>query len=113
MEDFKMRLLLYVENLGQSVRAFEQECGLGNGTVASIRAKGPGAEVVSKIAYTHPDLNLNWLFRGTGEMLISESIQYSHQSPAPKIDIHHNQTVNIGNWGDLANMIVELIHKKQ
>ena len=46
-------------------------------------------------------------------MLISESIQYGHQSPVPKIDIHHNQTVNIGNWGDLANMIVELIHKKQ
>lgn len=106
-----MRLLLYVENLGKSVRAFEQDCGLGNGTVASIKAKGPGAEVVSKIAYTHPDLNLNWLFRGTGEMLLSGGSR--EPSPAPKIDIHHNQTVNIGNWGDLANMIVELIQKKQ
>ena len=111
MEDFKMRLLLYVENLGKSVRAFEQDCGLGNGTVASIKAKGPGAEVVSKIAYTHPDLNLNWLFRGTGEMLLSGGLR--EPAPVPKIDIHHNQTVNIGNWGDLANMIVELIQKKQ
>ena len=69
MEELKRRLLLYVENLGQSVRQFEMDSGLGNGTVNSIKVKGPGADVLSKISITHPDLNLNWLLTGKGKML--------------------------------------------
>lgn len=70
MEDFKNRLLAFIEgHCKTSIRAFEEECGLTNGTVASVRKKGPGADIVQKIFYTHPELNLNWLFSGVGPML--------------------------------------------
>lgn len=85
MDDFKQRLLLYVENLGQSVRSFEQDCGLGNGTIGSIGVKGPSVGIVSKIAYAHPDLNLNWLLTGDGNML--RDIDDSSRGSAPS-DIH-------------------------
>ena len=106
MEEFKQRLLLYVENLGKSVRAFESECGLGNGTIASIRAKGPGAEVVSKIAYAHPDLDLNWLFRGEGKMLLTGTTP--SDTSETKIDVHHN-TVNIGNVSEFRDLFRDVL----
>ena len=70
MEDFKNRLLKYIEgHLKISVRSFEERCGLTNGTVGAIKIKGPSAENLSKISYTYPELNLNWLVSGRGNML--------------------------------------------
>ena len=81
MEDFKNRLLAFIEgHCKTSIRAFEEDCGLTNGTVASVRKKGPGADIVQKIFYTHPELNLNWLFSGIGPMLNDQ-----HQ---PKPTVH-------------------------
>lgn len=89
MEDFKQRLLLFVENLGQSVRAFEQDCGLANGTIASIKVKGPSVGIVSKIAYAHPELNLYWLLTGDGKMLRDENEQHAggNATEAPGIPL--------------------------
>lgn len=71
MEDFKNRLLAFIEShCHVSVRAFEEMCGLTNGTVGSVKKKGPGADIVQKISYTYPELNLNWLFSGIGPMLV-------------------------------------------
>jgi len=103
MEIFKQRLLLYVENLGQSVRAFERECGLSNGIIASSSIKGPSVDVVLKIASTHPDLNLNWLFRGEGQMLNPAAPATTEQKPT--VEVHHIQTINIGNWKELVELI--------
>lgn len=71
MEGFKNRLLKYIEaQKVPSIRAFEEKCGLTNGTINSIGTKGPGAWVVQKISYAYPSLNLNWLFTGNGSMRI-------------------------------------------
>ena len=81
MEDFKKRLLSYVEgHLGTSVRAFEESCGLTNGTIGSIKVKGPSVDVLMKISYKNPDLNLNWLVAGKGPMLRT-SLPSSSQIP--------------------------------
>ena len=72
MEDFKERLLSFIQAKEMSVRRFEETCGMTNGTIGSIKAQGPTASIVSKIADTFPELNLNWLFRGTGPMLIQD-----------------------------------------
>lgn len=74
MEDFKNRLLQFIDSqYGVSQRKFEEMCGLGNGTITSIKVKGPSADIVSKISYKCPELNLNWLFRGVGNMLNQET----------------------------------------
>ena len=88
-----------------SIRRFEEACGLTNGTIGSIKAQGPTASVVSRIADVYPELNLNWLFRGSGDMLINEQ----SSARAPQNDIHHNQQVVIANWGDLKDVITEVI----
>lgn len=70
MEDFKNRLLAFIEgHCKTSVRAFEENCGLTNGTVGSVKKKGPGADIVKKISYAYPELDLNWLFTGIGAMV--------------------------------------------
>lgn len=106
MEDFKERLLSFIQAKGISIRKFEEICGLTNGTIGSIKAQGPTASIVSKISYAFPDLNLNWLFAGRGTMLINDC-----PSPAPtQNDIHHNQQVVIANWGDLREILADVIH---
>ena len=70
MEDFKKRLLAFIEgHCKLSIRAFEEYCGLTNGTVSSVKKKGPGADIVQKISYSYPELDLNWLFTGIGPMV--------------------------------------------
>lgn len=95
MQDFKKRLVEFARvryDMGQT--RFEEMCGIHPGTISAIKANGPTASVVTKIAFACPELNLNWLFRGTGEMLISES----PSMPAGKIvmnEIHDNPNVII------------------
>lgn len=85
MDEFKQRLLEFIEKFGTSVRSFEEECDLTNGTVGSIKAKGPGAQVVQKISYTHPELNLNWLFTGKGQM-VNEGVSDKKSLPLIPIE---------------------------
>lgn len=104
MEDFKERLLSFIQAKEMSVRKFEETCGLTNGTIGSIKAQGPTASVLSKISDVFQDLNLNWLFRGVGPMIISDTPIASTTQ-----DIHHNQQVVIANWGGLKDVIAEVI----
>lgn len=74
MEEFKGRLVEFARkqyDMGQS--RFEDYCGINRGVINSIRVKGPSAELVTKISLKCPELNLNWLFRGTGNMLLEDS----------------------------------------
>ena len=104
MDDFKNRLLAFAEgHLGLSIRGFEAKCGLTNGSIASIKSKGPSVENVLKISETYPELNLNWLIAGRGEMLIGEN------TASPANNIHHNNQVFIGNWDGLASALAEVI----
>ena len=70
MEQFKKRLVEFARarfDMGQN--AFEDYCGINRGTINSIKVQGPTASIVSKISHKCPELNLNWLFSGDGQML--------------------------------------------
>lgn len=102
MEDFKNRLLGFVERqCGMSQRKFEDACGLAQGTISSIKGQGPTVGSLLKIANTYPELNLNWLITGVGNMLNAAPTQ----TTAPSVSIGHIQTVNIGNWDELVNLL--------
>ena len=106
MDEFKQRLLDYIKKRygDMSQRGFEEMCGISQGTIASIRVKGPSVDVLMKISNTCPDLNMNWLIVGRGEMIVQDT------PPAPRQnDIHHNQQVVIANWDDLKDIITEVI----
>lgn len=109
MDTFKTRLISFITDICKvSFREFEKNCGLTNGAIMAIGPQGPTASFVKKIADAHPELNLNWLFRGSGEMLISDT-----PTPAPiENNIHHNETVNI-NYGALKDAIVQAIKESR
>lgn len=70
MQDFKKRLVEFARtryDMGQT--RFEEMCGIHPGTISAIKANGPTAAIVTKISSTCPELNLNWLFSGSGEMI--------------------------------------------
>lgn len=69
MNEFKERLEKYAKKAhGMGQTRFEDYCGIAHGTISAIKSNGPSASVVTRIAVKCPDLNLNWLFTGDGEM---------------------------------------------
>ena len=108
MDDFKQRIYQFVQDYAQcSVREFERRCNLSNGQLASIGSQGPSAMILSKMADSYPELDMNWLFRGEGSMLVSKAVE-TKPIPSVKHDIHQNSTVNI-NYTALKDIIVEAI----
>jgi hypothetical protein len=90
--------------IGVSQNKFEENCGL---THTNLREKkqGPTVAYLMKILTTYPQLSMDWLFRGTGNMILGELPQVP---PPASINIQNVQTVNIGNWAEL----VELLNRK-
>ena len=104
MEEFKNRLLKFcTEHLCLSQNSFEDKCGIAHGTISSIKVKGPSVDVLAKISSAYPELNLNWLVSGRGEMLVKEDVT------TPAVSINSIQTVNIGNWSDLVQLLKDRV----
>lgn len=105
MEEFKARLLKFsLEHLGLSQSAFEDSCGIAHGTISSIKVKGPSVDVLAKISSAYPELDMNWLVSGRGKMLIRP--QEDHPAPpSPSVSIGSVQTINIGNWSELVELL--------
>ena len=69
MNEFKERLEKYAKMThGMGQTRFEDYCGIAHGTISAIKSNGPSASVITRIAVKCPDLNLNWLFTGDGQM---------------------------------------------
>ena len=111
MKAFKERLEIFAKtqyNMGQT--RFEDYCEVSHGTVSAIRASGPSASVVTRIAVKCPELNLNWLFTGEGEMLNS--------APTVKTGVATTsgpliQNVFVTNFADLKDVMVEAIKESR
>lgn len=101
MEAFVDRLFLFMEHLELSQNKFEERCGLTHTNLRNSK-QGPTASYLMKIITAFPELDLNWLFRGTGNMLMADT---HPSSVSPAVSIGSIQTVNIGNWGELVEMI--------
>lgn len=70
--DVKDRLKLYCSYKSMRISRFEQAAGLSNGFINSIRRR-PSDTKLEQIERAHPDLNMNWLLSGEGEMLKGEA----------------------------------------
>lgn len=63
------RLKEYIKYSGITTTEFERTIGASNGYVTSI-SKGIGAKFSREISKRYPDLNLDWLLSGEGDMLL-------------------------------------------
>jgi phage repressor protein C with HTH and peptisase S24 domain len=81
METIKDRLVKYQKSLGIGQGKFEKETGLGNGFISKIK-KDISTSSLDKIRIVHPELNIDWLLTGTGNMLKTEN---GSSEPKPSI----------------------------
>lgn len=69
----KSRLLEFVKSENIAVSEFERRAGLGNGYVSKER-KHLSKDKIPYIKAAFPNLNINWVETGAGEMLIGNSV---------------------------------------
>jgi len=72
---FGERIKQYIKYKGISVRKFEQESDLTNGAVHRVIKNDStlNGESIANVGNNWEDLNLNWLMKGVGEMLLEPS----------------------------------------
>ena len=72
MDDVGERLGLFLKNKNVRPTAVEQQCGISNGLVGKAIKKQThlSSEKIEKILSAYPDLSAEWLFRGTGDMVL-------------------------------------------
>ncbi|MBN2787399.1 MAG: helix-turn-helix transcriptional regulator [Paludibacteraceae bacterium] len=96
----KDRLKEFLEHLGMGQNKFEAHVGIANGYIAS-KSITMSSDILEKIKAKYPELDIDWLITGDGEMLIKESttqelyISDSLIIPAPAIDIMRQQSETI------------------
>lgn len=73
MIDFFSRLDNYMKYKGLNDNKITVQSDMSNGLIGKARKRGAlSQDNISKILYTYPDLNANWLLIGKGEMLIDD-----------------------------------------
>lgn len=106
MNTLQDRLEQFITSLDLSVLAFENECGMAQGTVNKM-TDNSRQRTLEKIRKHYPQLNMEWLKTGEGEML----------NPQPSVDIDvdlklcgHSQFAmrDITNIGDVKTQILLL-----
>lgn len=83
MSEIKDRLLKFVSSQGLTVSEFERRSSLSNGAVSKTSNNIRKATLLS-ISNAFPDLNMDWLVNGNGEMLKAESKEKRVYKPIPK-----------------------------
>ena len=83
-ESVKERVYAFLQYKGISIKRFEEQCGLSNGYVSSMR-KGFGPEKLNNVLKEFPELSREWLLYGEGEMLSSADSPEAAAPPADKL----------------------------
>lgn len=109
MQTLQERLKTFITSLDSSVLAFENKCGMAPGTVNKMTDKSR-PKTLEKIHKQFPQLNMEWLQTGEGQML----------NPQPTVDIDldlklggHSQFAmrDITNIGD-ANIQIAILQER-
>ncbi len=124
MEDnsVKNRLIAYLKYKHLTKTAFGESIGVSNAFVTSIR-RSIAPDKVQSIASNYPDLNLDWLLYGNGEMLKAESKHSESDDPkASSLMVGNhvsgngnniNESSNIAGMIELQKGYQELLRKSQ
>lgn len=75
------RLMEYLKYKGLKQSLLQKEIGLGNAYFSTTlkRNSAIGSDVIEKISYSYPDLSIDWLITGKGEMLKGEDAAISEK----------------------------------
>lgn len=70
----KERIIRFINHKGITIQAFELKTGLSNGAVSKM-GDGTRRRTLEKISNCYPELNINWLLTGEGDMLKNPTIR--------------------------------------
>ncbi|WP_454948696.1 transcriptional regulator [Capnocytophaga leadbetteri] len=120
----KERILQFIEYKRLSKNKFYKETGLSNGILD--KQGGISSDSLEKIYCVYPEINLDWLLTGKGEMLKKEGlVQQAHNNISSTINQHQtihapedyetlkkeNQRLTQENSG-LKDKIIQLMEEK-
>ena len=83
---FGKRIKQYIDYKGLSVRSFEIKSTLKNGAIYRVIKNDTSlnGESIAALGNKWEDLNLNWLMKGDGDMLVGDSIVKEPGDPYAK-----------------------------
>ena len=81
------RVLAFIDYLGVSISEFERYCGLSNGAVSKM-GDNTRMATLDRISKAYPQINVNWLRTGEGNMLAPSSAT----SPVREQDFPHEES---------------------
>lgn len=92
--NFKKRLLEFLQYLGIGQTKFEEKTGLGRASVSKIK-DGMSAPNLAKILKAYPELNIEWLLTGEGNMIKDDNpqMQYSGTNNNQSESLYGSQAV--------------------
>lgn len=91
MNPIQERLVAFLAELNISAQKFERQCDMGQGGAAKLSNRSY-ATTFAKIAKAFPQLNINWLKTGEGEML----------NPKSSVDVDVDVDIKVEDHGQLA-----------
>lgn len=99
MLSFFERLDKFMKHRGLNDNKITVETGISNGLIGKGRKRGTlSQDNISKILYTYPELNANWLFLGEGEMFKDQK-EYKETKADPLLvgesDMSYSEIENI------------------
>ncbi len=101
MTTIRERLTEFAISQGfRTLSGLEAACGFSKNTLTKER-EGINTTTLVKIVDKFPQLSLDWVILGRGEMEVVES----PQTGQPSVSIGTVQTINIGNWGELITLL--------
>ena len=106
IQTFKERLQTFLTSIGMSVMRFEQVCGFSNGSLNKLR-KAYSGEKLYKISSVFPQLNIDWLLTGEGEMIKDKVVCEDHVPYSTK------PSTSTFSYGDIKEVLNELKTLKQ
>lgn len=104
----KNRLKEFIKNQKLTISAFEKSINVSNGYVNSI-SKGIGGEVLMSILEKSPNLNINWLLTGIGDMLKDDGNINDKEIRSQYSILHDNIDISnfpLNNQND--NLLIEM-----
>lgn len=93
----KERIIRFINYKGITTQAFELKTGLSNGAVSKM-GDGTRRRTLEKISNCYPELNINWLLTGEGEMLTTPyAMTISNQGSGNAIGNNNRGDIGMGN----------------
>lgn len=104
---FSKRLLQFIENQQYSIRAFEIECEITNGVISKALKNETilNGKNLIRISNRFPELSIDWLLTGKGEMIVTNDKEDSDSDEKRKDEELQRLRTELQEWKDIVEVL--------